>query len=203
MKVGVIALQGAVSEHINALKKAFREFGMKGEALPIRKRKELEKIDGLIIPGGESTTISRLLEKADMLEPIRDKGQRRMPIMGTCAGCIILAKEGDLEVQKTNTKLLSLMDMRVNRNAFGRQRESFETMLHIKGFETPYKAVFIRAPAIESVWGNCIALASFEKNLVLACQDNLLACTFHPELTDDMRIHGLLLKMIVSSDFKG
>jgi 5'-phosphate synthase pdxT subunit len=201
MKVGVIALQGAVSEHIDALKRALRELDIEGSAVPIRRRKDLEKVDGLIIPGGESTTISKLLDKFDMSRNIKKKADEGMPIMGTCAGCILLAKRGDEEVEKSETKLLGLMDMKVKRNAFGRQRESFETTLDIGGFDLPYKAVFIRAPAVESVWGECEALASVEGEIVLARQDNLLACAFHPELTDDMRVHGLLLEMIIKVDF--
>lgn len=201
MKVGVIALQGAVSEHIDVVKRALHELEIKGKVMPIRKRKDLEEANGLIIPGGESTTISKLLDKFDMSQIIKEKAEEGMPIMGTCAGCILLAKKGDEEVEKSETKLLGLMAMKVKRNAFGRQRESFETTMDVEGFDLPYKAVFIRAPAIERVWGSCKVLASVEGEIVLARQENLLAVAFHPELTDDMRIHKLLLKMIISSDF--
>ena len=201
MRIGVLALQGAVTEHIEAVKRALRKLDLRGEAIPIRGTEELEAVDGLIIPGGESTTISRLLDKAGMHKLIRKRAQSEMPIIGTCAGCVLLAKEGDLDVEKTDTTLLSLMDMKVNRNAFGRQRESFETLLEIKGFKAPYKAVFIRAPAIERVWGECEGLASMDDKIVLARQGNLVAVAFHPELTDDTIIHGLLLKMIIGDDF--
>lgn len=201
MNIGVIALQGAVSEHIEALKRGLSDLEMEGKVLPIRRTKELEEINGLIIPGGESTTISKLLDKSGISGIIMEKAEEGMPIMGTCAGCILLAKEGDEEVENSETKLLGLMDMKVARNAFGRQRESFEITLDIKGFENPYKAIFIRAPAIEKVWGKCEALASFNDKIVLAKQENLLACVFHPELTYDTRIHRLLLKMIMKSDF--
>ena len=118
--------------------------------------------------------------------------------MGTCAGSIVLAKEGDSEVEKTETKLLGLMNMRVQRNAFGRQAESFESDIDIpiKGFSTPYHAVFIRAPVIEKVWGNCKILAKLEDKIILAQQDHLLAASFHPELTTDMRLHKYFLEMI-------
>jgi 5'-phosphate synthase pdxT subunit len=201
MKVGVIALQGAVSEHIDAVKRALHELEIKGKVMPIRKRKELEEANGLIIPGGESTTISKLLDKFDMSQIIKEKAEEGVPIMGTCAGCILLASKGDEEVEQGETKLLGLMAMKVRRNAFGRQRESFETTMDVEGFDLPYKAVFIRAPAIERVWGGCKDLASVEGEMVLARQENLLAVAFHPELTNDMRIHKLLLKMIISSDF--
>lgn len=201
MNIGVIALQGAISEHIEALKRALLELKIEGKVLPIRRKKDLETVNGLIIPGGESTTISKLLDISGISGIIKEKAEEGMPIMGTCAGCILLAREGDEEVEDSETKLLGLMDMKVTRNAFGRQKESFEITLDIKGFENPYKAVFIRAPAIEKVWGKCKALASFDDYIVLARQENLLACAFHPELTHDIRIHRLLLKMIMKFDF--
>ncbi len=201
MKIGVIAVQGAVSEHIRAVKRAMDELDMTGGATPIRRKEELRDVTGLIIPGGESTTISKLLAKGGMLEIIRDKAKSGLPIMGTCTGCILLAKEGDEEVKKSGTKLLELMDMKVERNAFGRQRESFETALDVKGFEQTYKAVFIRAPAILKVWGKCVPLAWVEDKIVLARQENMIALAFHPELTGDMRMHMLLLNMIIKGDF--
>jgi 5'-phosphate synthase pdxT subunit len=201
MRVGIIAIQGAVSEHIDAVRKAINELGLEGEAVPVRKKEDLEDIQGLILPGGESTTISKLLVSSGMSQIIKDKVKNGMPIMGTCAGCILLANEGDLEVEKSETVLLELMDMKVERNAFGRQRESFELSINIHGFDSPYKAVFIRAPAIVRVWGECRALASIEKKIVLAIQKNMIATAFHPELTNDMRIHGQLLKMIMNHDF--
>lgn len=201
MKVGVVALQGAVSEHIEALKRAFFDMELEWEAGIVRNIGDLESCQGLIIPGGESTTISRLLSSSRMSSKIRKMAQAEMPILGTCTGCILMAKEGDEEVKKTNTELLGLMDMMVVRNAFGRQRESFETQLDIKGQKKPYKGVFIRAPAIVKVWGKCEILAAFEDKIVLAQQGNLLAAAFHPELTEDTRIHRLLLRMIINRDF--
>ncbi|UCE72946.1 MAG: pyridoxal 5'-phosphate synthase glutaminase subunit PdxT, partial [Methanomassiliicoccales archaeon] len=159
-------------------------------------------VDGLIIPGGESTTISKLMVKAGMDEIIRERASDGLPIMGTCAGCILLAKEGDKEVEESETIILGLMDMKVERNAFGRQRESFETTLSIAGFENPYEAVFIRAPTVEEVWGGCRALARLEGRIVMAKQRNLMAVSFHPELTNDMRVHKLLLNMILNPDFE-
>lgn len=197
MNIGVIAVQGDVSEHIDAAGRALRESGQEGTVRAVRSLEALLSLDALIIPGGESTTISRLLEKFDMSETIKEKAGQGLSIMGTCAGLIMLAKEGDSEVEKTGTKLLGLMDMKVKRNAFGRQKESFETPIDVEGLDKPYNAVFIRAPAIEAVWGECRILARIEGNIVLARQNNLLACAFHPELTKDMRIHKLFLEMIV------
>ena len=131
-----------------------------------------------------------------MIKKIREMAKSRIPIMGTCTGCILMAKEGDEEVKKTKTELLRIMDMKVIRNAYGRQRESFETLLKIGGFDTPYKAIFIRAPAIVRVRPPCQVLASFGDKIVMARQENLLAVAFHPELTNDLRIHKILLNMI-------
>jgi len=196
VKIGVVAVQGDVSEHMDAAERALNEFGLKGTVFAIRTKGALESLDGLIIPGGESTTISRLLEKFGMSERIKERAWEGMPILGTCAGLIMLAKEGDSEVEKTDSKLLELMDMKVKRNAFGRQRESFEISIEVSGLDAPYKGVLIRAPSIEKVWGQCRSMAAVDDNIVLACQKNLLACAFHPELTDDMRIHKIFLDMI-------
>ena len=116
--------------------------------------------------------------------------------MGTCAGCILMAKEGDEEVAKTKTELLKIMDMRVDRNAFGRQRESFEAPLDVKGFKSPFPGIFIRGPLIEEVYGKCEALSYYDDKIVMAKQDNLIGLSFHPELSGDSRIHEMFLKMI-------
>jgi 5'-phosphate synthase pdxT subunit len=118
-------------------------------------------------------------------------------IMGTCAGAILLAKRGDEQVKRTSTRLLGLMDMEVSRNAFGRQRESFETGLRIAGLDAPFPGVFIRAPAIRRVWGRCGVLGKLGKEIVMAKQENLIALTFHPELTDDPRVHIVYLRTML------
>jgi 5'-phosphate synthase pdxT subunit len=201
MKIGVVAFQGAVSEHITILSKAFSELNIKCSVIEVRTKPDLKDISGLIIPGGESTTISKLIKKSDLKDPIREKADLGMPILGTCAGCILLAKEGDEEVTNTKTELLNLMDMKITRNAFGRQKESFETQIEIEGLKEPYKAVFIRAPAILKVWGECKPISNYQDKIIMASQDNLLAASFHPELTNDTRVHELFLKMITRSDF--
>jgi 5'-phosphate synthase pdxT subunit len=170
--------------------------GLKGSAVQVRRPPDLESVQALILPGGESTTIAKLLVKFGLFDRIITRAHEGMPIMGTCAGTILLAKEGDDQVSKTETKLLGLMDMAVDRNAFGRQRESFEADLTIDGLKTPFHAVFIRAPAITRVWGKCKALSRFEDKIMVARQDNLLALAFHPELTKDLRLHSLLVQMI-------
>jgi 5'-phosphate synthase pdxT subunit len=200
LKVGAIAVQGAVSEHLEAFARAFHDSGKKGQAVPVRRLKDLEGVQALAIPGGESTTISKLLIKFGLFDEIVTRAERGMPILGTCAGLVLLAKRGDDEVARTGTRLLGLMDMAVDRNAFGRQKESFEAevAIDIPGpeFRKPFPAVFIRAPAITKVWGRCKALAKVGEVIVLAEQGHLLAAAFHPELTHDTRLHRRLLEKL-------
>ena len=196
MKAGVISVQGAAPEHVAALKVAMANLGLKGDVVTVRKAKDLEGVSCLVIPGGESTTISKLLRRFDLFDRIIDLANDGLPIMGTCAGCVLLSKEGDDQVERTETELLKLMDMAVDRNAFGRQRDSFEVLLNINGLNTPFPAVFIRAPLITKVWGKCEPLAMHSSCIVMARQDNLMALSFHPELSDDTRLHEMLLKMV-------
>lgn len=194
MKVAVIAFQGDVSEHIRITEKAMKELGMEGEVISARRKEQLEGADAVILPGGESTTISKRLVSSGIYEEIRLMAEEEKAVMGTCAGCILMAKEGDEDVEKTGTELLGLMDMRVDRNAFGRQRESFETKLDIEGIGD-FHAVFIRAPAITDSWGKCKIISKFEGLGVAAVQGKMMALSFHPELTDDAKIHMEFLKM--------
>ena len=155
MKVGVIAVQGAVTEHIDILRKAMKELKIDGYTVPIRATKDLDNVSGLVIPGGESTTISRLILDAGVQQKIIELAKEGIPILGTCAGAILLAKEGDVQVKQTKTNLLGLMEMEVNRNAYGRQVDSFEVDLQIDEIgKEPFKGIFIRAPTIEKVWGS-------------------------------------------------
>ena len=200
LTVGVIAVQGAVTEHLEAFNRAFHDMGKKGQAVPVRRPRDLEGVQALAIPGGESTTISKLLQKFGLFDGIVKRAGEGMPVLGTCAGLVLLAKEGDDEVARTKTRLLGLMDMAVDRNAFGRQKESFEAELHVDlpgaEWKRPFPAVFIRAPAIKRVWGKCRPLACVEEAVVLAEQENLVAAAFHPELTGDTRLHRRLLGML-------
>jgi len=199
IRIGVAAVQGAVSEHIQASEKALEMLGLEGKAYSIRRGEQVEEIDCLILPGGESTAISRLLVKFGMFDKIRDRALKGMPIMGTCAGLVLLSKFGDEEVEKTNTKLLGLMDCAVNRNAFGRQKESFEMdiSLVLEGTPTKYHAVFIRAPVITKVYADCKVLAELPEGIVAAKQGNVFVFSFHPELTEDYRIHAWFIKTAV------
>ena len=196
MRIGVIGVQGNVTEHVDAVARAIQQAGRKGEAFPVRRREELDRSDGLTIPGGESTTISKLLVKLGLFDEIvRRAGEERMPILGTCAGCILLSKEAGAQAERTRTHLLGLMDMTVDRNAFGRQRESFEADLDVEGLDAPFHCVFIRAPAILRTWGACRPLARHADRIVLARQGNLIGAAFHPELSGDLRIHRWFLDL--------
>jgi 5'-phosphate synthase pdxT subunit len=177
------------------MNRVFQEEKKDGKAILVRQLRDIDSCDALIIPGGESTTISRILTHSGMYDVIRERMEHNdIALMGTCAGCVLLAKE--LTDTNADVKLFGAMDMRVERNAFGRQKESHERSLQIQGFTSPYHAVFIRAPIITKVWGNCEILAKADKEIVMARQENYLALSFHPELTDDFRIHRFFLEML-------
>jgi 5'-phosphate synthase pdxT subunit len=196
-KIGVIAIQENVSEHVNALEKTLAERGERGEVVTIKHRGIVESCDALAIPGGESTTIGRLMQREDMFAEIRKAvAENGLPILGTCAGLVLLAKEGNEEVAKTGQPLLGLMDTKVKRNAFGRQRESFEVLLPMSIFDEPFPAVFIRAPDITRTAENVEILATFDEHIVAAQQGKILALSFHPELTEDRRIHHYFLDLV-------
>jgi len=191
MKIGVLALQGDFSEHISMLKR------LQVDASEVRLPNHLNGLDGLIIPGGESTTIGKLAVAYNLMEPLQLFGQRHA-IWGTCAGAIFLSKD-----ISRDQPLLKLMDIKVQRNAFGRQIDSFETDLDIPelkqatGTKEDYHAVFIRAPIIESVSGDAKVLATVpDGRIVAAQQGHLLATSFHPELTKDTRFHEYFLTLV-------
>src|SRR3989442_4965069 len=186
MRVGVIGVQGDVTEHVDAVARAMKDYGKEGEAIAVRRTEGLARIDGLTIPGGESTTISKLLVKLGLFDEIvRRATDEGMPIMGTCAGCILLSKDAGIQAEKTKTKLLGLMDMAVDRNAFGRQRESFEADLLVGGLDAPVHSVFIRAPAVLPTWGTCTPLARHRDRIVLARQGHLNAFALPSEVHRD------------------
>lgn len=186
MKIGVLALQGAVAEHIRSLEAAG------AEAVAVKRMEELAELDGIVIPGGESTTIGKLIRKYGFLEALQEFSKQGKPLFGTCAGLIILANQ----IEGQDDAHLQLMDMVVARNAFGRQRESFETDLPIKGIDEPIRAVFIRAPLIKEVGSSVEVLSVYNDEIVAARQGHLLACSFHPELTDDYRLHAYFVDMV-------
>jgi len=195
LSIGVIGIQGAISEHIDSMKLALKETNTLGNVFVVKNKEEICDLDALVLPGGESTTISKALYKLGLDGAISERIKEiNLPIMGTCAGCVLLASE--ISHNTKDIKLLNAMEMQVARNAFGRQKESFEEDINIKGFTTPYNAVFIRAPVIEKVWGNCEILAEIEKKIVMARQKNILALSFHPELSSDLKVHKYFLDMI-------
>jgi 5'-phosphate synthase pdxT subunit len=188
MRIGVLASQGAFVEHIAILRQ------LEVEALPVRLPQELASLDGLIIPGGESTSISKLMLTYNLVDEVRNLAKNGLPIFGTCAGMILLAsKISDLDVEP-----LGVMDITVGRNAFGRQKDSFETELSIPVLgEKPFPAVFIRAPVIEQANGRVEILARLADGTgVAARQGKLLASAFHPELTSDFRFHQYFLDIV-------
>jgi len=187
MLIGVLALQGAFIEHQQMLAR----LGV--ETREVRQRKHLDGLDGLIIPGGESTTIGKLLDVLDMTERVRELGRAGMPIWGTCAGMILLATD----VGRPQT-VLGLLDIVVRRNAFGSQLDSFEADLKVPALgDVPFHAVFIRAPIIERLGDGVIPLATLEDGTVVAAErDNYLATSFHPELTHDARFHQYFLTKV-------
>jgi 5'-phosphate synthase pdxT subunit len=186
MQVGVLGLQGDVTEHVTTLRKLLK----KEEVRVVKKAADVKDLEGLIIPGGESTTIGKLMVKYGIDEAIRNHGPA---IFGTCAGTILLARE----ILGSDQFSLELMDIAVERNAYGRQRESFETEIAIPALgKKPFRAVFIRAPAIKRVGRGVEVLAEHRGEAVLARQGAILASTFHPELTNDLRIHKYFIDKV-------
>lgn len=186
MRIGVLALQGAVREHI----KLIEQLGHEG--LAIKKLEQLNDIDGLIIPGGESTAIGKLMIKYGLDVAIKEFSQQKKPIFGTCAGLIILANK----INGMDECYLEIMDIAVERNAFGRQKESFEVDIKVKGIAEDFRAVFIRAPYIIEVGDDVNILAEYDNKIVAARQGHLICSAFHPELTEDTRIHEYFIDMV-------
>jgi pyridoxal 5'-phosphate synthase pdxT subunit len=189
--VGVLALQGDTREHLAAL----REAG--AEASTVRRLRELEAVDALVIPGGESTTMSHLLRDLELLEPLRSRLAEGMPAYGSCAGMILLATEIlDAGTAGREATPLKAIDMTVRRNAFGRQVDSFEGDIAFEGLDSPVHAVFIRAPWVERVGRDVQVLGTAAGHIVAVRQGQMLATAFHPEMTGDRRIHKLFVDML-------
>ncbi|MGB6513482.1 MAG: pyridoxal 5'-phosphate synthase glutaminase subunit PdxT [Mycobacterium sp.] len=190
-RIGVLALQGDTREHLSAL----RDAG--ADSVPVRRRDELDAVDGLVIPGGESTTMSHLLRDLGLLEPLRDRIADGLPAYGACAGMILLASEIlDAGAGGREALPLSGIDMTVRRNAFGRQVDSFEGDIEFTGLDDPVHAVFIRAPWVERVGDGVQVLARAADHAVAVRQGRVLATAFHPEMTGDRRIHRLFVDIV-------
>lgn len=187
MKVGVLALQGDVREHLALI-------GAVGATpVTVKRVEELAAVDGLIIPGGESTTIGKLLDRFDLLEPLRERARSGMPLFGTCAGLISMAAK--VVGREDAPHRLEVLDVTVRRNAYGRQVDSFESAIQMTG-QPDLKGAFIRAPAIEELGEGVEVLATLEGRPVLVRQDHLLASTFHPEIAGEDRVHALFAEMV-------
>jgi 5'-phosphate synthase pdxT subunit len=187
-RIGVLALQGAVDLHVHALER----LGV--ETVEVRRTEDLARVDGLVLPGGESSTISKLLVINELFEPLAQRLNDGMPAFGTCAGMIMLASE--ILDGRDDQLSFGAIDISVRRNAFGRQIDSFETDLSVIGLpESPVHAVFIRAPVVERVGSGVEILAAVEEGRPVACrQGNVLVTSFHPELSPDLRLHELFIK---------
>lgn len=193
--IGVLALQGAFAAHRTVLESV----GV--QVVLVRSVEDVESLDGLILPGGESTTMSNLLTSTGLFEPLQSRVRAGLPVFGTCAGMILLAKK--IVDGRTDQKSLQVMDITVRRNAYGRQVDSFETELAVDGFDAPLPAVFIRAPAIESCGVDVRVFASVGGSPCLVEQGNALAVSFHPELTDDRRVHEHFLEIVRAAKLVG
>lgn len=196
--IGVLALQGDVEENIRAATNALEEMNQKGKVISVRYPEEIMKIDGLIIPGGESTVMGLLIAiKNGLLDSINKALQKRLPVMGTCAGMIVLAKRSyDRVVGNKKQLLLGALDVEIERNSFGRQYDSFESNLDISGIGNDFKGIFIRAPSVISTGPQVQILSRFDGKIVAVQQENIIGTSFHPELSGDNRMHKLFIEQI-------
>ena len=193
-RIGVLALQGDFAEHIKMLS----SLGV--DCAEIRLPSQLDSVDGLIIPGGESTTIVQLMDNFGLTEQIKDLIFSGLPVWGTCAGMIVLAAD----ITDDRPKPMGIIDITVSRNAYGRQVDSFEAVVDIpKLGETPFNAIFIRAPAINSIGDSVEILATLDEGQIIAAQEgNVIVTSFHPELTDDLRFHKYFTSVVADNNFR-
>ncbi|MDP6964658.1 MAG: pyridoxal 5'-phosphate synthase glutaminase subunit PdxT [Acidimicrobiales bacterium] len=191
MKVGVLALQGAFKLHVQALER----LGV--EAIEVRSLENFDASEALIIPGGESTTMSFLLESSGIFDSLQERSTDGMPVLGTCAGMILLSSK--ITDGRNDQKPLKLIDIEVRRNGYGRQIDSFESDLFIEGFKSSFRGVFIRAPLVENASEKVEVLAEVNGRPVMCRQDSVIVTSFHPELADDDRIHAEFLEMVSNS----
>jgi len=189
VRIGVVAVQGNVSEHVTAIERASTATGYDADVVEIRESGTVPECDALALPGGESTTISQLLAREGIDEEIVAHAEAGKPILATCAGLIVASRNANDDRVET----LDILDVAVDRNAFGRQVDSFEAGLDVRGLDDPFHAVFIRAPAVDDVGDGVEVLASWDDRPVAVRDGPVLATAFHPELTDDYRLHRLAL----------
>lgn len=196
--IGVLAIQGDVSENIRATQNALSEIGLDGKVIPVKTPDEISKIDAIIIPGGESTTIGQLSLVNGSLKMLKEKIESGIPTLGICAGMIMLSKTADDKViGKTDQPLLDLLDIKLERNSFGRQKDSFEAKISLEPLNIPdYSGVFIRAPSISEVGQDVEVLSKLNQQIIAIKKDNILATSFHPELTQDSSLHRYFVNLI-------
>ena len=198
LRIGILGIQGDIEENSDAIKEALKELQIEGSVIFLKKFADISEIDGIIIPGGESTVIGTLLFLHRVqLELLKNKIENGLPVLGTCAGLILLANKAyDRTIGETKQQLLESLNVTVERNAFGRQKDSFETQLSIPILgEDPFKGVFIRGPAITNIGENVQVLTKLDNKIVAVQQNNIIATSFHPELANDIRLHKSFLTM--------
>lgn len=198
MQIGVLAVQGAFLEHAQVIERLLDEDGYEGTVTEVRRPEQARRLDGFVLPGGESTTIEKLLDSSGLRGTLEERVRAGAPVLATCAGAILLSSEGDEAVERTGTELMGLLDAEIERNAFGRQRESFEGAVQAKALgERPFPGVFIRAPAFRETWGDARPWAMLPDGEIVGVEEgNLLALTFHPELSGDDRVHRYFLDRV-------
>ncbi len=196
-----MAIQGDVQENILSTKKALDDLGIDGTVTDVNTADDVKKLDGIIIPGGESTTIGQLSLVNSSLRVIKEKIEGGMPVFGICAGMILLAKTAnDRVVGKTNQPLLDLLEIKIERNSFGRQRESFEAEVAMDSINIPqFRGIFIRAPSISEVSSDVEVLSKFNEKIVAIKKGNIIGTSFHPELTSDVSLHKYFVNLVKNS----
>ncbi len=201
LNVGVLAIQGDVQENLLATKKALEQLNVDGNVIDVKTAQDVENLDGLIIPGGESTTIGQLSLVNSSLKTMKEKIEKGMPVLGICAGLILLSKTADDRVVgKTNQPLLDLLDVKLERNSFGRQRESFEADVSMDSISIPkFRGVFIRAPSVSDAGADVEVLAKFNEKIVAIKKGNIIGTAFHPELTSDVSLHKYFVNLVKES----
>lgn len=201
LTVGVLSIQGDVQENILSAKSAIDELGLDGNVVDVRTPEEISQLDGLIIPGGESTTIGQLSLVNGSLKILKEKIQSGMPVLGICAGMIMLSNTAnDKIVGKTDQPLLDILDIKLERNSFGRQKQSFESDISMDSINIPkFNGVFIRAPSVSDVGSDVEVLSKFNERIVAVKKGNVIGTAFHPELTKDTALHKYFINLVNTS----
>ena len=201
LTVGVLSIQGDVQENLVSTKAAIDELGIDGKVIAVRTPDEISQLDGLIIPGGESTTIGQLSLVNGSLKILKEKIQSGMPVLGICAGMIMLSNTAnDRVIGKTDQPLLDILDIKLERNSFGRQKQSFESDISLDSINIPkFNGVFIRAPSVSDVGSDVEVLSKFNERIVAVKKGNIIATAFHPELTEDTALHKYFINLVNTS----